>query len=602
MHRIKELLRKAAFSDKFWFAVIFCITFAAFSPSLGFKSMLSDDKFYFLNVLSVKNSFLRIFDPVLGLSTPLTSLSFYGDFLIWGKEHFIFGAHLTNIVLHSCTAGIFYLLLRSLKWGSRHLPPACAGIAALIFALHPQRVESVAWLCERKDCLAMVTGLGALYFFLRDLRKEKISWLAGIFLVLSFLAKPMWLFFFVPAAALIWLERREFNWKFYCRFLCIPAGIFLLYMLWFLPGFFASNSPEPGTAVPLTFKIETILFNYGSYFMRTFIPGNLFPLYPYYDPAADPRWMALIPIALLCTPLLARRREFRPAVLYGVLPVLVCFAVLLIPVVGFHRVGNTDFADRYSYLPSLFLIAGAVFLLRFNIPRKSAFGAWLPLLGILYCGGLLWQTEKYLPVWRTPEAMTERNLKLAVPHFQVVFNAAYFHFLNKEYEKGWELCRKKMPVLPHYTEKFKQTINLFKLTYAGLTLFRQRKEAEGIRFLNTVYLSPYEWTVHYFPPDFAQTLFTTGAEYHLKKYNNRKGAANLYLRCSIFFKHHSPLYEAFYAGMAALTEGSYEEAAGHFARAHAINPQDERCLKNLRYAESMTRVRYVDATVKEQKK
>ena len=47
--------------------------------------------------------------------------------------------------------------------------------------------------------------------------------------------------------------------------------------------------------------------------------------------------------------------------------------------------------------------------------------------------------------------MTERNLKLAVPHFQVVFNAAYFHFLNKEYEKGWELCREKMPVLPHYT-------------------------------------------------------------------------------------------------------------------------------------------------------
>ena len=78
-----------------------------------------------------------------------------------------------------------------------------------------------------------------------------------------------------------------------------------------------------------------------------------------------------------------------------------------------------------------------------------------------------------------------------------------------------------------------------------------------------------------------------------KKYNNRKGAANLYLRCSIFFKHHSPLYEAFYAGMAALTEENYQEAARQFARAHSINPLEPRCLQNLRY---------VEAKLKEQKK
>ena len=584
MKKIKELFEKAVFSDKFQLAAVFCITFAAFAPALGFREFLSDDKFYFLNVLSVKNSLFRIFDPVLGLATPLTSLSLYGDFLIWGKKHFVFGAHLTNILLHSCSAALFYLFLRALRWNDQHLSPAWAGIAALIFALHPQRVESVVWLCERKDCLAMLTGLGALYIFLMDLRKEKISWLAGILLCLSFLAKPMWLFFFVPAAALIFLERRTFNWKLYCRLLSIPLGIFLLYMLWLIPGLAGSFSPEPGTAVPLLFKAETILYNYGNYFLRTFLPGNLFPLYPYYNPASDPRWMALIPVALLGIPFLARRKEFRPAIFYGILPVLICFAVTLLPVVGFFRVGNTDFADRYSYLPSLFLIAGAAFLLKLNIPRESAFGAWLPVLGLLYCGGLLYETEKYLPVWRTGKTMTQRNLELAVPHFQVVFNAACFHFDAGEYEKGWELCQKKLPELSHYTEKFRNTIYLFKLSYAGLTLFKQGKSAEGIRFLNTVYLSPYERTVHYFPPDFAQKVFTTGAEYHLKKYNNRKGAAALYRRASTLFKHHSGVYEAFYSGMAFLAEKNYAGAAEAFYRAHKLDPFEKRCLQNYNYA------------------
>ena len=127
----------------------------------------------------------------------------------------------------------------------------------------------------------------------------------------------------------------------------------------------------------------------------------------------------------------------------------------------------------------------------------------------------------------------------------------------------------------------------------GLILFQRGKPDEGIRFLNTIYMSPHSGLVSDFPLTFAQKIFTTGAEYHLKKYNNRKGAANLYLRCSIFFKYHSELYEAFYAGMAALTEENYQEAVREFARACSINPNEKRCLQNLRYAE---------AKLKEQKK
>ena len=80
--------RKMLNSDLFWGIFVFVVTAIAFLPSLNFKELISDDHFYFLNILSVRNSLWRIFDPVLNLSTPLTSLSLYLDLLVWGKEHF----------------------------------------------------------------------------------------------------------------------------------------------------------------------------------------------------------------------------------------------------------------------------------------------------------------------------------------------------------------------------------------------------------------------------------------------------------------------------------------------------------------------------------
>ena len=118
----------------------------------------------------------------------------------------------------------------------------------------------------------------------------------------------------------------------------------------------------------------------------------------------------------------------------------------------------------------------------------------------------------------------------------------------------------------------------------GLILFQCGRPAEGIRFLNTVYMSPYCGSVRNLPIDFAQKVFTTGAEYHLKHYGDRKAAANLYGRCSVLFKIHSPHYAAFYAGMAALVEEDYRRAAKEFRRSHELNPLDKRPLQNLNYA------------------
>ncbi len=587
MKKLQELFHSLTDSDKFWLLLIAGVTFAAFAPSLAFKELIGDDGYYYLHVLSIDRSPQRLFDPVLKLVTPLTSLSLYLDFLLWGEKGFVTGARLTNLVLHSGVAVLFYFLLRTFKWGNSSLTPAWAGMAALIFSLHPQRVESVVWLCERKDCLAMLFGTGALILFYRAMKEDKVSFASTLCLVLSLLAKPMWIFFIVPGAALIWMEKRKFHWKLYLKLLAPSLIISVLFFLWHAQGILpALTVSDTVKRVPLLFKLETILYNYGNYFIRTFLPGNLFPLYPYYNPALDPRWMALIPVALMLTPLLAKKKEFRPAVIYGVVPLLICFAAVLIPVVGFMRVGNTDFADRYSYLPAIFLVAGAAFLLKLNLPSESPFGRWLPILGVLYCGGLLYKTELYMPVWKDPVANIERSVSVKIPNFNAAISSAVNAYQNKDFKKAAEICREKMPELPHYPETFNHIIQVFKLGMQGLILFQQGRPDEGIRFLNTIYMSPYSHLISDFPIDFAQKILTAGAEYHLKKYNDSKAAANLYRRCSDFFKVHSELYEAFYAGMAALTLKDYHEAARQFTRAHAFNPREKRCLQNLKFVES----------------
>ena len=105
----------------------------------------------------------------LGHYHPLTWLSFAFDHALWGMEPF--GYHLTNLVLHGCNAAVFYVLLRRLLgWihggaGRRRTWAAAGG--ALLFALHPLRVESVAWVTERRDLLSGLLLLLTVELYLR---------------------------------------------------------------------------------------------------------------------------------------------------------------------------------------------------------------------------------------------------------------------------------------------------------------------------------------------------------------------------------------------------------------------------------------------------
>src|SRR6266704_2292832 len=115
----------------------------------------------------------------IGHYAPLTWMTLGLDYLVWGLKPV--GYHLGNLLLHAANAAVFYLVARRILGLALPGPgergnvglAAAAAFAALLFALHPLRVESVAWATERRDVLSGLFYLSAILVYLRACEREE---------------------------------------------------------------------------------------------------------------------------------------------------------------------------------------------------------------------------------------------------------------------------------------------------------------------------------------------------------------------------------------------------------------------------------------------
>src|SRR5881396_2679307 len=157
--------------------LIAVVTFAAFLPTLQNQFVAWDDGKNLLNNYHYRGlgwTHLRwMWTTHLGHYIPLTWMTFGLDYLLWGMNPV--GYHLTNLLLHAANAAVFYLVARRILGLALPGPAqrgnvglaASAAFAALLFAIHPLRVESVAWATERRDVLSGLFYLLALLVYLR---------------------------------------------------------------------------------------------------------------------------------------------------------------------------------------------------------------------------------------------------------------------------------------------------------------------------------------------------------------------------------------------------------------------------------------------------
>jgi len=362
---------------------------------------------------------------------PLTWLSLMLDAQIYGAN--AGGFHLTSLLLHGANASVFCLIL--LRVGAT---PLAALLGALLWALHPARVESAAWISERKDVLSALFGLLAIHAYLGTAPgarpgRRRLSWVT-LWMGLSLLCKAM----FVTLPALLVLLDFWPLGRLRGGIRDAVSAVVEKWPLWLLSASFSALavlSQRSRAAMmdlermPLTVRLPNAVMSYGRYLGTTLWPSDLAAFYPFpLDGWATWQWvgMAVVLAAITAAALCASRRW--PSLLVG----WGWYVVALLPVSGVMQTGGQALADRFTYLPAMGLVLGVVGVLPAAGWQRRVAGA-LAAAACLLLAVLTWQQSGY---WRDTVTLMERTLAVTPLNLYAQSQLAHAHLARGENDKA----------------------------------------------------------------------------------------------------------------------------------------------------------------------
>lgn len=278
---------------------------------------------------------------------PLTWLSHMLDCQLYGLNPG--GHHLTNILLHAATAILLFLVLRQMTGFTWR----CAFVAAL-FAVHPLRVESVAWIAERKDVLSGLFFMLAVSAYVAYVQHSRSAYFYGLTILMTALAlmsKPMvvtlpFILLLLDYWPLRRLEKPDDKATF--QHLIIEK-IPLLVLAGAVCVITTFAQKEAMSSPPLSLRLANALVSYVTYLEQMAYPSNLAVLYPFPDHLAISRIAVAVVVLVIVSIAAVAMRHRQPWLLFGWL----WYVVMLLPVIGILQVGAQAHADRYTYLPQI---------------------------------------------------------------------------------------------------------------------------------------------------------------------------------------------------------------------------------------------------------
>jgi tetratricopeptide (TPR) repeat protein len=378
-------------------AVLLFATFAAYRPAWHGAPLWDDDAHMTRSELRSVDGLGRIwFEPgATQQYYPLLHSTFWVLHRVCGDD--TTGYHLVSIGLHALSAWLFAIALAGLR-----VPWPWLG--ALVFALHPVHVESVAWIAELKNTLSGFLFLAAALAYLRfDRARGAISWGAAFVLfVLALLTKTVTATLPVLLLVVVWWQRGRLDLRRDLR----PLGPFVVVALAF--GLFSVWAERAligarGTGFDLSLVERVLVAGRAVWFYlwKLAWPFNLTFIYARWSIDTHAWWQYLFPLAWLA--LLSGLWRVR-AVSRAPLAAALWFSLALAPALGFVNVYPFRFsfvADHFQYLASLGVIALAVGGLAILLPpppetrRAVAVGAVV--LVVLPLGWLTWrQSHDYV--------------------------------------------------------------------------------------------------------------------------------------------------------------------------------------------------------------
>ena len=419
------------------------LVIAAFCPALdnGFvdlddeQNFLSNPHYRGLGIAQVRWAASTFW---MGVYQPLAWLILEAEYAIWGLDPR--GYHLVSLLWHAANAVVLYVLTVtvlvrcSTDPGSRSPWSFAlgAGLATALYAVHPLRVEAVAWASCQPYLPCALFSMLAVLTYLRAVERGPSphwGWLVGSFLLFAaaLLSKAVavtlpavllildvyplrrlgggpgrW---FGPAARPVWWEK-------------VP---FLLLSLVFI-GLAIAAKEHAHALVPIerygaSARIPQACYGIWFYLVKTVLPRDITALYPFPERIDwfAPRFLASILGTVAMTVVLWRLRRRRP----GLLAAWLSYLVILAPNLGLIRASNQLAADRYSYMPLLggVMLAAAAFgwawppLMR---ARPAAIGILAVSLGALL--GLVRLTWDQCRIWRSSEILWTHALEHGAAH------------------------------------------------------------------------------------------------------------------------------------------------------------------------------------------
>lgn len=382
-------------------AIIFCATILAYLPSLAGGFIWNDSDYVTAPALRPLGGLIRIWTEVGATQQyyPLLHSAFWVEHAFWGDHPF--GYHFVTLLLHAGSAVLFALALRRLlgsPTGATPVPyPGAEWLAALLFALHPVNVESVAWISEQKNTLSLVFYLAAFLAYLHydDERRPKAYFAALMFFALSLLCKTVTAT--LPAALLValWWKRGRLNWRRDIMPL-VPwfafgaaAGIF---SSWVERTYGGARGPE----FDIPFVARALVAGRATWFYvwKLIWPFGLNFIYPRWTVEATVWWQWIFPIGVLGggAAFWALHRRARAP-----LAAFLFFVGSLFPVLGFVNLYGARYSwvwDHWQYLPNLGLIAVAAVGISAGwshvMPGLRRLGPALLTAAAVFLGALTW--------------------------------------------------------------------------------------------------------------------------------------------------------------------------------------------------------------------
>ncbi|KQC07024.1 MAG: hypothetical protein APR62_07205 [Smithella sp. SDB] len=446
--KVTEACGRKKKHDCLMILLVLIVTAFVFSGSLALDwTNWDDDLLIYENRLVKEGTIKDIFTKPADYNTynPLVIVSFALEWKLVKDNPFIY--HLDNLLLHLlCT------LLALLFFRRMGLSILWSGFAALLFGIHPMRVESVAWITERKDLLYGLFYLAALLTYIRYIFSGKNVQLLFVFMffVLSLLSKGQAVSLPFALVLLDWYFKRKIDRKAVME----KVIFFTVSLITGLVGstFFIKNvyiTTDSKAIVNVFGLLEQIIlggYAYTVYILKSVFPYATSALYPIPTALNVEHWAGAAIALVIFFGALAVWRKYR-FVTFGLLFFTFNIFLLLLP---FLANESAFLNDHYTYIACVglfFVIAMGLQQLSERTPYRLMAAGFTVIMLVAFCA----LTMKYIPVWKNSETLWTGVIEKYPAKIAIAYlNRGHYYYKNNQPDKALNNFNTAIEVDPEY--------------------------------------------------------------------------------------------------------------------------------------------------------